>query len=163
VKAITVRQPWAWLIVNGGKNVENREWMLAIDLIGERVGLHAAKWWNTDAVVMFLNSVRPFVDPPLPADLTPILDEMRAQTGRVIATMQVVGVVDDRGGKARPHSLTADRAAIYTTSPWRIPGDVAFCLRGVRRTTSAPIRGLLNFWTLNAAEIAEIRANEERP
>ncbi len=26
VKAISVRQPWAWLILNAGKDVENRTW-----------------------------------------------------------------------------------------------------------------------------------------
>ena len=26
MKALSIRQPWAWLIVNGWKNVENREW-----------------------------------------------------------------------------------------------------------------------------------------
>jgi hypothetical protein len=25
-KAISIRQPWAWLIVNGFKDVENRSW-----------------------------------------------------------------------------------------------------------------------------------------
>ena len=25
-KAISIRQPWAWLIVNGYKDIENREW-----------------------------------------------------------------------------------------------------------------------------------------
>lgn len=26
MKAISVRQPWAWLIVNGHKDIENRDW-----------------------------------------------------------------------------------------------------------------------------------------
>jgi hypothetical protein len=26
VKALSIRQPWAWLIVNGYKDVENRKW-----------------------------------------------------------------------------------------------------------------------------------------
>ena len=26
MKCLTVRQPWAWLIIHGGKNVENRNW-----------------------------------------------------------------------------------------------------------------------------------------
>lgn len=26
MKALSVRQPWAWLIVSGGKDVENRKW-----------------------------------------------------------------------------------------------------------------------------------------
>jgi hypothetical protein len=38
LKAISIRQPWAWLIVNGYKNVENRIW--AANLRG-RVLIHA--------------------------------------------------------------------------------------------------------------------------
>ena len=26
MKVLSVRQPWAWLIVNGHKDIENREW-----------------------------------------------------------------------------------------------------------------------------------------
>ncbi len=26
VKILSIRQPWAWLIVNGWKNIENRDW-----------------------------------------------------------------------------------------------------------------------------------------
>lgn len=26
VKALSIRQPWAWLILNAGKNIENRDW-----------------------------------------------------------------------------------------------------------------------------------------
>lgn len=26
MKALSIRQPWAWLIVHGGKNIENRTW-----------------------------------------------------------------------------------------------------------------------------------------
>jgi hypothetical protein len=29
VKAISIRQPWAWLIVHGHKDVENRKWATA--------------------------------------------------------------------------------------------------------------------------------------
>jgi hypothetical protein len=25
-KALSIRQPWAWLIINGGKDIENRTW-----------------------------------------------------------------------------------------------------------------------------------------
>jgi hypothetical protein len=25
MKALSIRQPWAWLVVNGWKNIENRE------------------------------------------------------------------------------------------------------------------------------------------
>lgn len=26
MKALSIKQPWAWLILNGGKNIENRTW-----------------------------------------------------------------------------------------------------------------------------------------
>lgn len=28
MKTLSIRQPWAWLIVNGGKDIENRTWNL---------------------------------------------------------------------------------------------------------------------------------------
>ena len=40
MKALNIRQPWAWLIVNGYKDIENRTW--STDLRG-RVYIHAGK------------------------------------------------------------------------------------------------------------------------
>lgn len=37
---LSVRQPWAWLIMNGGKDIENRTWRT--DIRG-RVFIHASK------------------------------------------------------------------------------------------------------------------------
>jgi hypothetical protein len=39
--AITIRQPWAWLIVNGHKDIENRSWGPGRAL-GQRIAIHAA-------------------------------------------------------------------------------------------------------------------------
>ena len=39
MKALSIRQPWAWLILHGGKDIENRTW--ATKLRG-RVLIHAA-------------------------------------------------------------------------------------------------------------------------
>jgi hypothetical protein len=40
MKALSIRQPWAWLIVNGWKNIENREWRTSVR---GRVLIHASK------------------------------------------------------------------------------------------------------------------------
>lgn len=37
---ISVRQPWAWLIINAGKDIENRDWFTKVR---GRVLIHAAK------------------------------------------------------------------------------------------------------------------------
>lgn len=41
MKAITVKQPWASLIVEGTKDVENRSWKCPEKYIGQRVLIHA--------------------------------------------------------------------------------------------------------------------------
>jgi len=40
MKAISIRQPWAWLIVNGYKDIENRDWTTRFR---GRVLVHASK------------------------------------------------------------------------------------------------------------------------
>lgn len=48
--ALTLWQPWATAIVEGPKNVENRDWRCPKWLIGRYLVLHAAKTWDKDAV-----------------------------------------------------------------------------------------------------------------
>lgn len=42
MKAITLRQPWATLVAFGFKTIETRTWPAPLDLIGERIAIHAA-------------------------------------------------------------------------------------------------------------------------
>jgi hypothetical protein len=43
MKAISVWQPWAWLIVHGHKSIETRSWPAPDALIGQRIAIHAAQ------------------------------------------------------------------------------------------------------------------------
>ena len=43
MSALSVWQPWAWLIVNGYKDVENRDWEPTEERIGTRFAIHAPK------------------------------------------------------------------------------------------------------------------------
>ncbi len=45
MRALSVRQPWAWLIMYAGKDVENRSWRT--DYRGE-ILIHAGKRWDND-------------------------------------------------------------------------------------------------------------------
>jgi hypothetical protein len=45
VLAISIRQPWAWLIIHGGKDIENRQWPTRVR---GRVLVHAAKGMTVD-------------------------------------------------------------------------------------------------------------------
>lgn len=46
MKALSIRQPWAWLIVNGYKDVENRTWLTHFR--GEFL-IHASQRFDSDA------------------------------------------------------------------------------------------------------------------
>ena len=53
--AISVRQPWAYLICAGLKPIENRTWKLPEKYKGQRVLIHAgAKPWTWHAVINYL-------------------------------------------------------------------------------------------------------------
>ena len=45
MKALSIRQPWAWLILNAGKDIENRDWRTHVR---GRVLIHAAKGMTID-------------------------------------------------------------------------------------------------------------------
>lgn len=69
MRVLTVRQPWAWAIIHGGKDVENRVRNIAGDYRGP-VAIHAAK--GVGSIDEFLaNTVAVAkIGPPVPFGLT---------------------------------------------------------------------------------------------
>jgi hypothetical protein len=59
--ALSIQQPWAWLIVNGYKPVENRDWSTRVRGV---IGVHTGKKFDSDGYVWVR---REFPDIPLPA------------------------------------------------------------------------------------------------
>jgi hypothetical protein len=43
MSALSIRQPWAWFIVNGYKDIENRSWKPTAARIGQRFLVHASQ------------------------------------------------------------------------------------------------------------------------
>ena len=66
-KVIVVRQPWAWLIVNGYKDIENRSWhtnyqgMLLIQASASRGKTHQASQSEGDSGSSTPETRRPLV------------------------------------------------------------------------------------------------------
>jgi hypothetical protein len=47
MRAISIRQPWAWAIVYAGKDVENRSYPARFNgAVGQRIGIHASRTWE---------------------------------------------------------------------------------------------------------------------
>lgn len=85
MKAISVRQPWAWLLFNG-KPVENRDW---VSLHRGPLAIHAAKGMTRaeyEAAVLFVAGF----DQRLAASIPP---PARLDRGAVIGTVRMTGCV----------------------------------------------------------------------
>ncbi len=67
--ALSIRQPWAWLIVNAWKDVENRDWPT---LIRGPVFIHTGKVMKPedyDECYFFVEKIAPEIRLPLPQEL----------------------------------------------------------------------------------------------
>lgn len=97
MQALTTRQPWAWLIANGYKPLENKHTRPPVSLpVGSRFALHVSSWWNRDAVhtALLTSPAGPEMLHKMSyrdGFLTDLLDEMQAQCGRVISTQRLSG------------------------------------------------------------------------
>ena len=86
MKTLTVKQPWAWLIVNGHKDIENRAWRTNIR---GPVLIHAAKTFEHEAWRYHLR-----LDPII-ADAAEKVDLMIRQCGHVIGQCIIADCVTE--------------------------------------------------------------------
>lgn len=87
--ALTLDQPWAYVVAAGMKRVENRSWRPPKKLIGRPLVIHAGQRYDRVAENRILaeRSAVPFFDS----------SEARIK-GRIIAVATVEGYVEDGGG-----------------------------------------------------------------
>lgn len=86
MRVLTVRQPWAWAIIHGGKDVENRVRNIAGDYRGPvaiHAGLQYDEHWASDPLAKAMNEHPGVWNEPQP---------WRAQIGAASGT--ILGVVD---------------------------------------------------------------------
>ena len=119
MKAISIRQPWVWLILNAGKDIENRRW--ATRFRG-RILLHAAKGMTRaeydDAIDPLWASGGPTIELPAFEDL---------ERGGIVGSVEIVGCVSS------------------SDSPW-FCGPFGFVLRDPKPIPFRPYRGELGFF-----------------
>lgn len=116
MKALSIRQPWAWLIVHGGKDIENRSWHTKYR---GRFLVHAAKGMTSNE---FTQALLFCSERGLPM---PDRDDM--QRGGIIGSVDLVDSVDQ------------------SDSPW-YTGEKGFVLRDPKPLPFAPLKGRLNFF-----------------
>lgn len=148
MRALTLTQPWASLVVSGQKLVENRPWNPPRALIGHRFAIHASRAIDLDTTKdifidrIYGQAISPFA--------TPRQFPLSAIVG--VATLERF-VREDRLGDR--DSLPEDQQRWFF-------GPVGFVLSGVRAlATPIAAKGALSFWQLPADVEAMVRAQLE--
>lgn len=120
MKALSIRQPWAWLIVNGYKDIENRSWKWMPRFTGE-LYIHASLGCSREEyreAVEFAHSIDPSI-------LIPPLNEL------------------ERGGLVG--KVVMERAVEQSRSPWFV-GQIGLVLSKSETIEFIPCKGMLGFF-----------------
>lgn len=111
MKALSIRQPWAWLIIHGGKDIENRSWHTKLR---GRFLVHAAQGMTRGEY-----NVATWVAGPLGVTI-PAFEDL--ERGGIVGSVELVDSVD-----------TSD-------SPWYM-GENGFVLRDPKPWSFIPLKG----------------------
>lgn len=123
MKALSIRNPWAWLIINAGKDIENRSWPTKFRgrfLVHASAGMTKAEY---EYVQDFILGTEMFAGNPH-IDLPPLYELKR---GGIIGSVDLVDCVRE------------------SDSCWYM-GEVGFVLRDPRPTPFIPYKGRLGFF-----------------
>lgn len=125
--ALSIRQPWAWLIINAGKDIENRDWRTNFR---GRVLIHASKSCTkaeyADAIDFMVARGIDRLDADLPA-----LDQF--ERGGIIGSVEIVDCITD------------------SASPWFV-GEFGFVLRNPKPLPFVPLKGQLGFFNVQGVQ-----------
>ena len=122
MKALSIRQPWAWLIVNGHKDIENRTWRTrerGTILVHASQGMTAQEYADVRSF-LFLRAMD--IDLPYREDL---------ERGGIVGQVDIVDCV------------------AQSASPWYM-GAVGFVLANAKPLPFRPLKGALGFFEVPA-------------
>ena len=153
MKALSIRQPWAWAILHAGKDFENRDWYTSFR---GRFAIHAAKGMTKSEYQSAISYItQAFVKDTLKTPNTYHLSASRT----IVASGELV--LPDFEEIVRGAIVgVADLAACISNSPspW-FEGKYGFVLRNVIVLPEPiPCKGALGFWDVPAEIAAQIEA-----
>lgn len=179
MKALSIRQPWAWAILNAGKRVENRSWQ-ACHYRGPLL-IHAAKGCGVEE---YADAAMWMHEQHLATPIEWRLDRQHVDTpklqalatlprGGIVGVCSVVGSIEgDPGGhifavtEARCRACGSEerRGHCPKSDPWFV-GPIGIVLDNVRPLPFVPFKGALGFFDVPGAtpeDVVNIARREGR-
>ena len=157
MRILTVRQPWAWAIIHGGKDVENRVRNIAGDYRGP-IAIHAGRaydnQWDAHPLALIMNHHEGVHEEPQP---------WRAHLGAIIGVVDLADVhmatPDDLGAiRCQPKNRTPG-AWRSVCSDWAQEANYHLELANPRPLDEPiPFRGALGLRRLDDTTTAQILA-----
>jgi hypothetical protein len=130
VKALSLTQPWAWLVVHRDKRIENRRWNTPLRgtfLIHAAKGMTKRDYYDARDAVIELG---------YPSLVYEIPGYAVLERGGIVGQADLVGVLEPTDAP---------------TVPWHMAGQYGFELANVRPLAFRPCKGALGFWDFEAA------------
>lgn len=141
--ALSIIQPWAWLIVHGHKDIENRDWCARFR---GRVLIHTGKTApGEDEMEDLMSGLSPVTGKPIP-NFTPPENFFDPPRGGIVGVAEIVDCVS------------------VSRSPWFV-GKYGFVLKNAQPLPFRPCRGQPGFFTPDYTPAApkSPRAPKQKP
>lgn len=138
MRAISVRQPYAWLIIHGGKTIENRGWPTRFR---GRLLIHAASKYSFDDDYDARLYVQRDLDDVPRSSRIPDLQSGKILLGGIIGAVTLVDVLPPTN---RP------------SQPWHLPGKFGWVLEDPTPLPFYRVPGQLSFWGSFAIREGEV-------
>jgi hypothetical protein len=147
MKAISIRQPWAWLIVQGIKPIENRTWFT-----GYRGPLliHASKTWDEQGEKWIWSRI--YSRWSLPLRTLPHRDDPRIHYGALIGRVDLVDCI------LKPR---ISRRSANFSSPWFTGPYGLIFQNAVEFQVPIPYRGQLDLFEIPDYAEKRIQTSQE--
>lgn len=143
MKALSIRAPWWWFILHGGKDIENRDWPTRFR---GTVHIHASKWWKAEDIGLDLGFCDRVARTQV-RDSPTQMQDLREGGGCIVGKVDIVDCI---------HVQQPE-----TVSPWFF-GDYGFVLANpVAFKTPIPCKGALGLFGLSEGVQAAIRDREQ--
>lgn len=139
MKAITIKQPWASLIVHGIKDIENRTWTCPKKYIGQRVLIHASAKPDKEPYMIFNDTQSNAID-----DFIMDVCGYYQQNGSIIGSIEIVDCVINHP------SIWAEKG-VYN---WVLSNPIIF------ESPIENVNGKLSFWDYPGIQEVKIECPE---